>query len=78
MPTVSVAGAQWPLNKFAAVVAALLAVGSVLLVGGTAITGAWVGAALSLAVWWGGYAAVGARWDHGPREYAARSRREEH
>ncbi|MCF8605868.1 hypothetical protein L5I01_21155 [Gordonia sp. HY442] len=78
VPTVDVAGARWPINKLAAVCAGLVMATSALLFGGSAIAAAWTAAVVVLAVWWGGYAWYGRRWEHGPREYAAAYRREEH
>ncbi|MBB4136864.1 hypothetical protein [Gordonia humi] len=74
LPTVDVAGVRWPLHKLAAVAAGMLMVVGILAFGGSAVMAAWAAAAVSLAVWWGGFAWCRSQWKHGASEYAVACR----
>ncbi|MCF8611228.1 hypothetical protein L5G28_13840 [Gordonia sp. HY285] len=77
VPVVDLAGARWPLNKLAAAAVGFLLVVGVLMFGGSAVVAAWTAAIATIAVWWGGYAWYGRRWEHGAREYVVENRRAE-
>ncbi|WP_161896846.1 hypothetical protein [Gordonia spumicola] len=76
MPTVDVAGVDWPLNKVLAVVGGVLGTVVVVAVGGSVTAAAWTAVVIATVAWWGGYAWYGRRWDDGRREYAVESSRE--
>lgn len=72
--SVSVFDVPWPIHKLAAVAAAIVAAVLVFAFTASGQAAMWASAATAVAVWWGGYRLLGARWDDGERDFIAENR----